>query len=241
MSIKLIFDRFLHLISVPTCVCCKERLDFNNLALCPKCSAQFEEIKTRNCSKCGKILSMCSCSTKDLEIHFVKKIVKSFRYYPRTENLAANALIYSLKHDNRDDVLEKCTNEMCSSILNSFDITSDFIITNVPRRRKAIVEYGIDHSELLAKSVAKRLGVEYIKSLKSRAKREQKQLTKEERLFNTEFALITDQTLSNKNVIIVDDIITTGASIGNAATMIRALRPKNIYAAALAIAYKDDL
>lgn len=240
MPIKLIFDRFLHLISVPTCVCCKERLDFNDLALCPKCSAEFEEIKNRDCSKCAKILSECSCSTAALEAHFVKKITKSFRYNPREENLPANALIYSLKRDNRDDVLKRCTDEMCKAILNSHIITEDCVITNVPRRRRAIIQYGIDHSELLAKSVAKRLGVKYLRTLKSRAKSEQKLLTKEERLKNTDFTLITKENLEGKTVIIVDDVITTGASVGSAATMIRALRPKIIYAAALAIAYKDD-
>ena len=241
MSIKLIFDRFLHLISVPTCVCCKERLDFNETALCPKCSAEFEEIKTRNCSKCAKILSECSCSTRDLEAHFIKNITKSFRYNPREENLSANSLIYSLKRDNRSDVLKKCTEEMCAAILNTHNITEDFVITNVPRRRRAIVRYGIDHSELLAKSVAKRLGVKYIRTLKSRAKSEQKFLTREERLKNTDFTLLTKESLEGKKIIIVDDIITTGASVGSAAVMIRALRPKSIYAAALAIAYKDDL
>ena len=241
MNICELKDRVLFALSVPKCVCCGERLSYGEKALCPKCSAEFEEIKTRNCSKCAKILSECSCSTRDLEAHFIKNITKSFRYNPRKENLSANSLIYSLKRDNRSDVLKKCTDEMCAAILNTHNITEDFVITNVPRRRRAIVRYGIDHSELLAKSVAKRLGVKYIRTLKSRAKSEQKLLTREERLKNTDFTLLAKESLEGKKIIIVDDIITTGASVGSAAVMIRALRPKSIYAAALAIAYKDDL
>ena len=234
-------DRFLFLLSVPTCVCCKTRLKFDENAICPKCSAEFEEIKTRNCSRCSKVLSECSCSTNFLTSHFVKGVVKCFRYNPREENLPANSLIYSLKRDNRDDVLKLCSSELCRVIKNSFDINDSTVITNVPRRRKAIIEYGIDHSELLASSVAKAIGVEYIRLLKSRAKSEQKSLTKEQRLKNTDFILVSDVSLKGKNVIIIDDVITTGASVGSAATMIKSLRPNAIYAAALGIAYKDDM
>ena len=228
------------MVSVPTCVCCKERLNYGEFAICPKCSAEFEEIKTRNCSKCNKLLHECSCSTAYLTSHFVKGVVKCFRYNPREQNLPANSLIYSLKHDNRDDVLKVCTAELCKAIRSNFEIDGDFVFTNVPRRRKAIIEYGIDHSELLAKSVAKSFGSEYIKLLKSKAKLEQKSLTKEQRLKNTDFVLITDASLKGKNVIIIDDVITTGSSVGAAATMIKALRPDHIYAATLGIAYKDD-
>ena len=107
MSFKKGIAYFLYLLSVPKCVSCGEKLDFREKALCPKCSLEFEEIKSRNCSKCAKILSECSCSTHFLNTHYVKKVVKCFRYNVREENNPANALIYSLKRDNRDDVLER--------------------------------------------------------------------------------------------------------------------------------------
>ena len=241
MLIKDVFDYSLFLLSVPKCVGCSEKLRFRENAFCPKCSAEFEEIKSRNCSKCAKLLSECSCTTNYLERHFVKKVVKCFRYDMREENLHANALIYSLKRDNRDDVLRKCTDEICTAISNSFTPDDSFIITNVPRRKNAVIEYGIDHSALLAKSVAKRFGLEYVSLLKSNARREQKTLSFEERLKNIDFELTTDKSLKGKSVIIVDDIITTGASVSAAATLIRSLGTRNIYGASLAIAYKDDV
>jgi competence protein ComFC len=171
----------------------------------------------------------------------VSKVFKCFRYNASGERIPSSSLIFSLKRDCRDDVLKKCTDELCLSIQNSISVDESFIITNVPRRKSAIIKYGIDHSALLAQSVAKRLGVKYLKTLKSKAKSEQKLLTHEERLKNSNFVLITDESLKGKNIIIVDDIITTGASVGSSATLIRSLHPKNIFAASLAIAYKDDL
>ena len=40
-------------------------------------------------------------------------------------------------------------------------------------------------------------------------------------------------------MIIIDDIVTTGASLGAAAFNIYSLGPKRIYGASVAIAYKD--
>ena len=241
MGFKDAFDYFTYLLSVPKCVSCNEKLTFKEKALCRKCSEIFEEVKNRNCSRCSKLLSECVCVSRSLATHFVKGVVKCFRYNVREENHPANALIYSLKRDNRDDVLEKCTYELCRALKNNLDLDSNFIITNVPRRKRAIVEYGIDHSALLAKSIAKRLDLRYVPLLKSNTKNEQKSLSSEDRLKNIDFELISCENLKGNSVIIVDDIITTGASIGAASSLVRSLGTKSIYAASLAIAYKDDL
>lgn len=240
MDIKTMVDRVLFALSVPKCVSCKRRLDYGDKAFCPECSAIFEEFKTRNCSRCSRQLNKCDCSIDFLSSHFVKRTVKCYRYLHREESNPANRLIYSLKTDNRSDVLEKCTDELCLAIRNSIENPKDYIFTNVPRRRAAIVEYGIDHSELLAKEIAKRLGGRYIPLLKSNAKRAQKMLDRTERFKNADFAINRRRDLSDKGVIIIDDVITSGASMGKAASLLRSLGAKDIVAAALGIAYKDD-
>ena len=108
MRFKDAADYILYLLSVPKCVSCNTKLNFGEKALCPKCSADFEEIKNRNCSRCAKLLSECSCAPHRISSHFVRGVIKCFRYDVREENHSANALIYSLKRDNRDDVLDAC-------------------------------------------------------------------------------------------------------------------------------------
>ena len=73
----------------------------------------------------------------------------------------------------------------------------------------------------------------------SNAKIEQKTLDQSQRLKNADFRIVKEIDLSGKEVIIVDDIITSGASIASAAALIRSLGCKNITAAVVAIAYKD--
>ena len=232
-------DRALFALSVPKCTCCKRRLSYGENALCLDCYAVFEEFKTRNCALCGRVLNRCDCSMDFLGKHYIKHVVKCFRYLGYEEAAPGNSLIYSLKRDNRSDVLAACTKELKAAIINSVEKPEECIFTNVPRRRAAVIEYGIDHSKLLAKSLAKEFGARYVSLLGSRAKNEQKSLDTEERFKNANFYIIKNRKLDGKRVIIVDDIITSGASMGMAASLIRSLGCRDIVAATLAIAYKD--
>lgn len=240
MKISNVMDRVLFALSVPTCVCCKTRLIYRQKAFCPKCSAEFKEFKSRNCSKCAKLLHQCDCSTEYLSAHYVNRVIKCYRYLTRDEMLPGNAIIFSLKRDNRSDVLEVCADELASAICNSISNPEEYIFTNVPRRKAAIIEHGIDHSALLSQAIANKLGAEYIPILSSNAKKEQKSLETADRFNNADFYIDRDIDLTGKGVIIVDDIITTGASISKAASLIRSLGSKNIVAATLGIAYKDN-
>ena len=239
MNIKAISDRVLFALSVPKCVCCKEPLDYGQKAFCPECSAKFEEIKSRNCSRCAKKLCECSCSNEYLEGHFIRRVIKSFRYIIRDEINPANALVFSLKKDNRRDVLQLAAREMADAIRCSVKNPEEYIFTNIPRRKSEIISKGYDQAAVLAEAVAKEIGAEYILFLKSKSKSAQKSLEHEERLKNADFSIIKDTDLTGRSVIIVDDVITTGASMGTAASLIRSLGAKNIVGAALGIAYKD--
>ena len=239
MNIREMKDRALFALSVPKCVCCQEKLAYGQNAICLKCSDELQEFATRNCSFCGKTLNECDCSNSFLETHFVKRVIKCYRYMNLEERLPSAALIYSLKRDNRRDVLEKATDLMLCALNNSLNHLDEYIITNIPRRSSAIIEYGIDHSALLAENIAIKSGAEYVSFFRSKAKREQKSLDTIERRKNADFVLTKDVDLAGKRVIIVDDIITSGASMANAATLLRSLGCRDIIAACLAIAYKD--
>ena len=238
LSMKII-DKILYYISVPKCIGCGEKLEENEKALCRACFCDYENQKNRQCSKCFKILSKCSCSNEYVDAHFVHKLVKVFRYSAR-DNAVSNMLVYSLKRDNRKDVLDFLSDELAVAIKSSVDNFEKYIVTSVPRRKKDVVKYGFDHAELLARTVSDKLGVDYLKLLRSKSKVPQKKTAnKEERIKNANFELKKDVDLSDFNVIIVDDVVTTGASIGAVAMNLKSAGAKKIVGAALCIAYKD--
>lgn len=239
MDFKKLKDRILFYLSAPKCVGCKERLSENDGALCPDCLIEYKNLKERNCSICARPLYECSCTNSYLDTHYVHKLVKVFRYV-HSDSLPSNNLIYSLKRDNRQDVLTFLTNELSSAISYSIKRPEDYIFINVPRRREGIIKYGIDHAALLAKSLAKRFSAEYYQPILSVSKRAQKKLTRSERLQNAKFkAKRKAQSLSGKSVILVDDIVTTGASMAACAKVLKKLGAKTVIGATLSIAYKD--
>ena len=239
MNIKEIGRGILFYLSVPRCVGCRERLLFSEDTLCKKCLEKYNDVKERNCSLCGKMLYECSCSNEYLTRHYVHKVFKVFRYV-REDPLPTNNLIYSLKRDNRSDVLNFLADELYKSLSAEFKNGGDFVFTNVPRRKAATIKYGIDHSALLAKTLAKRFSAEYYQPFISKTTKAQKKMMASERVKNARFEIKKNsRDFSKKTVIIVDDIITTGASMGAVAMLSRALGAKKIIGAAISIAYKD--
>ena len=244
MKLQELIKRILFYISVPKCVGCGEILTDNGRPICDKCYDKYQELKDTDCSVCFNTLSRCTCANPFLKKHFIKRTCKIYRYRRNIENDIGNKLIYSLKQDNRQDVIDFLAEELTSVILEN-QIPSlakyNYVITSVPRRKSAISHYGYDHAKLLAKTVAKNLGVSYIQLLVSKTKRAQKEVTADKRFANIslDYKRSIDPDICDKHVIIIDDIITSGASMGACATLIRGLGVKEITSACLAIAYKD--
>ena len=241
MNIKKLFDNLLFYLSVPKCVCCRTPLEISDRTLCKDCLLEYENIKGSDCSLCAKVLSGCSCSNDYLEKHMVKRVVKVFRYRQLSDankRIPSNELIYNIKRGKRTDLLDFISDEIIAAIRNSIDY-KDYIITNVPRKRDRVIKYGLDHSAEIAKCISKKLGIEYIDVLKSVSRKPQKKTYGEERLKNAQFDYKKTVDLKGKRIIIVDDIITTGASMGHCAMLLRGLKAKEVVGACLAIAYKD--
>lgn len=240
MSIMKLIEKILFYISVPKCVYCGEHLDIDDRGLCKKCKDIYTDAKERNCSICSRPLYNCQCTSPYLEAHFVHKLIKVFRY-KTNESSPANELIYNLKREGRRDIVDFFADELVLSVKSALQTNEDTIITSIPRRKSAKIKYGMDHSEKLAKLVAKKLSVHYIKTLKSLAKKPQKYAESlDERIENARFKLRDKNlNLAKKTVIIIDDIVTTGASMSAAAFNLKALGAKRIIGATLSIAYKD--
>lgn len=241
MNLKNLINDILFYVSVPKCVACKTRLLKNENSLCAACLDKYKDLLRFDCSLCGKPLNKCECSTSYLKTHYVHKVIKVFRYIPENES-PGNMLIYSLKRDNRSDVLDFISGEVYKSIIDKKLALTNTVITNVPRRRASIRKYGYDHAKILTKSLAKQLNIEYCDLLVSKSKKDQKtNQGKEERMKNVDFDYKKfAKDIKGKNVIIVDDVITSGASIGKAAMLLHGLGAKKIYAAAISVAYFDD-
>ena len=75
---------------------------------------------------------------------------------------------------------------------------------------------------------------------KSKAKMAQKTLVAGERLSNAAFVSHRGASVEGKTVLIIDDVITTGASVGACAELAYSMGAKRVIVAAIGIAYKDE-
>lgn len=245
MAMKSFWDRALFYLTVPKCVCCREKLDIEDIALCAECLREYENIKLlSDCSRCARIMQKCLCVNDYLDRHYVHKLVKIFRYRrPEGPNdrIPSNELIYNIKRGYRRDLLEFIVSELEIALNNSIDC-SGYIITNVPRKRSRALKYGIDHSEKIAKALSARLGIEYVKLLYSTSRKPQKKTFGVNRISNATFDYYKRlKDVKGRKILLLDDIVTTGASMGNCAMLIKGLGVKEIVGVCISVAYKDKI
>ena len=228
-----------HYITVPGCVHCGQKLAKDMDVFCPDCLSRYRNAKLRNCSRCSEVLSHCSCTNDYLDSHLVHRLIKVIRYISSVEDLPQNRLIFSMKRENRADVARLCSEELASAIQNSVENYKDFAVAYVPRRGREKRKYGVDQAKILAERIGAILDIPVVHALRSRAKAPQKKLNAAERRKNADFVPRRKIDLSRKRVFLVDDIVTTGASMGSAAMQLKGLGAKEIVGVCFAIAYKD--
>jgi predicted amidophosphoribosyltransferase len=168
--------------------------------------------------------SRCRC-----KIHYENKVFDLYRvtgYNILGGSVSRNVVLY-LKHNKSRAAFNFVAEQMLDIIKTRapylFDITSRTVITYVPRSKRAKRKEGYDQSYEIAKIISEKSGKPLVKAFCNRSKSPQKTLNKEERMSNAELSYDTlpeAAECSGKSVIIIDDIVTTGASIGVCGTQL---------------------
>ena len=125
-------------------------------------------------------------------------------------------------------------NEKIYGFLKNYDI-----IICVPIHIKRKMERGYNQSELIAKEIAKTMGIEYQKNnlIKIRNTKKQSTLTKSQRVENVKnaFAVKWTDRIECKKVILFDDIYTTGSTVNECSRILKQAGAKEIAVLTLAV------
>ncbi|MBQ7314588.1 MAG: ComF family protein [Clostridia bacterium] len=243
MTLRDLWQKGLFYVTVPTCVCCGDALREDDRALCSDCRRSYENMKARDCARCFRPIHRCTCSCDVLDCHFVHRLIKVTRYIKRDADIPSNALVYSLKKDNRLDVECFIADEIFQSLSALDEHPQDAVFTHVPRRSSAVRHFGYDHARRLSLALARLSGAEHTTFFRSKAKHAQKEMHGTDRLQNAQIALrhrYRHTDLRGKRVYLVDDIVTTGASMSCAAMALHAMGAKEIIGVCFSIAYLDS-
>jgi ComF family protein len=111
------------------------------------------------------------------------------------------------------------------------------VIVPVPLHKIRLDERGYNQSELLARELSYRLNIFMSKALRRvRNTTTQTALHKEERIENVKgaFKVTYKDTIVGKNVLLVDDVLTTGATLDECAKVLKENGAKDVYVATIA-------
>ena len=231
------------LINPPRCAGCGERMsafiDNYSQALCSDCRTRWERLKRRACSKCGRENAECLCSVRNLKVR-VLSIVKF------GEEGSADRFIYALKNRRNkiyfDFAIDELYKRLRKEEMLRLDDFSDAIFTNVPRNHKTKSSVGFDHAELMARGVASKMNAEYLPLIhRHLGGRAQKKLDANKRSENVKGIFVFNEKMNiyGKAVVLIDDVITTGATISECVRAIRAGGAKEIIILSLARTPKE--
>ncbi len=198
--------------------------------LCLDCQAGLKPAKSQNCIACKKPaafgLTHPGCQTP----FGADGLVSFFDY--RDDEKVANTLIKG-KYSFLPEVYEilggliaqKIRIDPAFSYLTSY-ITNSILIP-IPLHSSRRRWRGFNQAEILCHSLAKQLGLPVVNALiRKKSTKTQKDLKKEERLRNIQDAFTISPNFQafnfkSTNVILVDDVTTTGATLREAAKVLK--------------------
>lgn len=188
-----------------TCDACGIETFGNNL--CPDCLKELKYNNGNTCPVCGrKTVRKEICIECKAVVPYFDQAVSPLLY-----DGTAIRLIHKFK--NGDAYLKDYFADLIFDKVKNFR-KFDFI-TYVPMTKKAERKRGYNQAKLLAESVGERLNVPVIQTvIKVKDTAEQKTLSRKERMINLAdtFKVKTDFDLKFKNILLVDDVLTTGST-----------------------------
>jgi competence protein ComFC len=141
-----------------------------------------------------------------------------------------NRLIREQKYDNRRYLAEVFAPFMAGTLAKSFSDVD--VITFVPMTEKARRKRGYNQAELMAREISRLTGSEVEELFVKRAETvRQARLNRKERLSNLKGAIKAGnrQLIANKVVVVVDDVITTGATAEAVAAALKRAGAAKVY------------
>ena len=140
------------------------------------------------------------------------------------------------KFGNKGGYAKQLAFPIVQSILESYPSADFDLITCVPMHKKRLAQRGYNQAELLAKECAKIMNIPYCDTLeKYKENREQHSIKASERAKNVKgvYRIIDKELVRDKNILIIDDIITTGNTLGECAKILMKQGCKSVDCAVL--------
>ena len=201
---------------------------------CAQCFSKVIFIDYPFCKCCGKMLSVATGSETLCEtcIKYPREfdVCRSLFIY----NKASKKLIMRIKKQACSDVAKTCVRMLLirySEIFKNADL-----IVPVPSHWLRTVKRGYNPSAIIAREVSRALKIPLQTNLLKRIRKTDYQKNKKivQRIENVKGAFECTEDLSDKTIILVDDVFTTGATLNECAKTLKLAGAKTVLAITIA-------
>ena len=215
------------------CEICGDVVEFD-VDRCDDCK-HLDHISGDICELCGHKKEDCVCKKHKKEY---KRIVAPYYYVDKLI-----IALHRLKFSNFQELAIGMGMEISNCVKQRYnDIDFDYI-TYIPMSKKSLSKRGYNQAQLLANEVSKHIGVEskqlLIKVFETKSQRTQNAKQRRVNVYGA-FDLIYNIDISDKTILIIDDVKTTGSTLNECAKMLNIYGAKAVYAATFAIAKSNN-
>lgn len=234
-----LFNRFglmvLDILLPPKCLKCGSRVaDAHNI--CPDCWKELYFISDPKCKGCGfpfgsefgadySLLGEAFCAACQKSPHFFDKANSALRY-----DDDSRSMILGFKHQDRTEYTQYFT-KLLYQVGQSFWTDADIIIP-VPLHRNRLLRRRYNQSALLSECLARKTGLMHYPEALVRIKNtppQQGNLNKRSKNVKGVFEANIKIDLKEKNVVLIDDVYTTGSTADNCAKTLKRAGAKKVY------------
>ncbi len=238
---RLLIDSILEWIFPSKCIFCSSILSINSeeKIFCQKCIEYFTYIEKPICIKCGRTVdedadSVCN-DCRNIQYKFVRNM--SVFYYDDF----VRHLIFKFKYGKGVYVGNKLGEIMSNYFFDNYIKNIDLIIP-IPLHKSKQRARGFNQALILSKHISKKTGIPLSEKGLIRIKntRPQSKLSISQRQKNLKDAFQINKTLNiqNKNILLIDDIFTSGSTINNCTKILHENGAKDVFSFTLSVTYK---
>lgn len=204
--------------------------------VCPDCADRLQDANSIICRRCG--YAECVCCDCGKEPVYDMALAPYFFH-----DEGVREAIYRFKHIGDTNIADAAAENIIRHMENE-SIKKPDIIVPVPMEKIKQTKRGHNQAELFARCIGKRLDVPVdSKILFKRTGGEQHRLGRTERKEHAKELFFADQgstDLTGKTVMLCDDVMTTGSTINECASLLKKLGAASVTAAVCAVTELKD-
>jgi ComF family protein len=224
-----LFNSFLDLLFPNTCAACTQPLLQNEPHICSNCMLSLPKAN----------LGFATGLQPSQRFHNIPCLHQVLGYYKFTRGGGVQRILHEIKYRNNPDLGLALGRYFGQNIKDSIQPKPDLLVP-VPLFAGKLAQRGYNQSQMIAAGIGEVLNIPVAEALLTRKKATQTQTRKAriERFYNVEgvFELADQAAVAGKHIAIVDDVLTTGATLEVCAEPLLAAKVAQISILALAIA-----